>query len=90
MKLKLNKSLLRDEKIFRLIFKQFKKKKLINFSFTVKLSKKKYLEMINNRYITTLLNFSKKELHLGLKEIDEKYDNLIQFNDKLKCIILRK
>ncbi len=90
MKLKLNKSLLRDKKIFKLIFKCFKKRRLINFNFKVKIPKKKYSEMINNRYTTILFNFSKKELYLGLEEIDSKYNNMIRFNDKLKCIILRK
>ncbi len=88
MKRKLSKSLARDKKILNLIIRsniQITKKK---FSYKVKISKKKYLDMIKNRYISTLLTLKKKELLEGLKEINLKYKKKIEFKDKLICIIL--
>ena len=88
MKSKLSKSLTRDKKILNLIINsntQIIKKKFI---YKVKITKKKYLNMIQNRYISTLLNFTKKELSEGLKEINLKYRKNIKFKDKLICLIL--
>jgi len=88
MKNKLAKSLIRDKKIFNLIIKSntmvIKKK----FFYKVKITKKKYLNMIKNRYISTLLSLTKKELLEGLKEINFKYRKNIKFKDKLICLIL--
>ena len=49
---------------------------------------KKYLNMIKNRYISTLLTFTNKELLEGLKEINLKYKKNMKFKDKLICLIL--
>ena len=88
MKNKLAKSLIRDKKIFNLIIKSntmvIKKK----FFYKVKITKKKYLNMIKNRYISTLLTFTNKELLEGLKEINLKYKKNMKFKDKLICLIL--
>ena len=43
--------------------------------------------MIKNRYISTLIPFSKKQL-MGIQEIESKYKNIVKFKDKLICIIL--
>ena len=62
MKHKLNKSLQRDKKILKIIknlYPHFIKKKFI---FNVKIEKKKYLDMIKNRYISTLISLSKKQI----------------------------
>ena len=88
MKSKLSKSLKRDKKILNLIIKsntQIIKRKFI---YKVKITKKKYLNMIQNRYISTLLSFTRKELSEGLKEINQKYRKNIKFKDKLICLIL--
>ena len=74
MKLKLNKSLKRDRKIIKMIkdvYPHIIKKKFI---FNVKITKK-YLDMIRNKYISTLIPFSKKELTKGIKKFiqDIKY-----------------
>ena len=46
--------------------------------------------MIQNRYISTLLSLSKKEILKGMVEINLKYkSNIIRFNDKLICIIIK-
>ena len=88
MKNKLAKSLIRDKKIFNLIIKSntmvIKKK----FFYKVKITKKKYLNMIKNRYISTLLTFTKKELLVGLNELNLKYKKNLRFKDKLICLIL--
>ena len=88
MKNKLAKSLTRDKKIFNLIIRsntQIVKKKFI---YKVNITKKKYLNMIKNRYISTLLTFTNKELSEGLKEINLEYRKNIKFKDKLTCLIL--
>ena len=88
MKLKLNQSLLRDRKILNIIKKMFPKTIKKKFVFNVKISKKKYLEMIENRYISTLMPLSKKQLNEGIKEIKLKYKDILRFKDKLICINL--
>ena len=54
----------------------------------VRISKKKYLDMIKNRYISTLIPLSKKQLIQGIQEIELNYKNKLKFKDKLTCIIL--
>ena len=54
MKLKLNKSLIRDKKIFKIITNLYPQRIKKKFIFNVSISKKKYLDMIKNRYISTL------------------------------------
>ena len=44
--------------------------------------------MIENRYISTLIPLTKKQLVQGIKEINLKYKNILSFMDKLFCIIL--
>ena len=90
MKKKLKDSLKRDEKIFNLILKFNPKAIIKNFIFKVKVSKKKYLQMIKNRYISTLLKFNDNQIKNGLKEINFKYKNELKFNDRLICLILKK
>ena len=88
MKNKLVKSLIRDKKIFNLIIKSNNKVIKKKFFYKVKITKKKYLNMIRNRYISTLLTFTNKELSEGLKEINLEYRKNIKFKDKLTCLIL--
>ena len=44
--------------------------------------------MIKNRYISTLLAFSKKQLVKGTEEIELNFKDILRFKDKLICIIL--
>ena len=90
MSKKLQYSFARDEKIFYLIYKTFSKIIRKNFLFKVNISKKKYLNMIEKRYISILLNFNQKEINTGLREIYDKYKKKIKFNDRLICLILSK
>ena len=88
MKLKLDKSLMRDRKILRIITKLYPNRIKKKFIFNVKIDKNKYLEMIKNRYISTLIPFSKNQLEEGIDEIQSKYEGVLKFKDKLICIIL--
>ena len=87
MKTKLFKSLKRDKKIIKLITKLYPYKKS-KFIYKVKIIKSRYLKMLENRYISTLLSMSNYQLQKGLKEIKYKYKNNIKFKDKLICLIL--
>ena len=90
MKKMLKKSLIRDKKIINFltgIYSGIKKK---NFLFRVKIPKKKYIKMIENRYISTLLDLNSNEISKGIDEIKYKYKKTLSFNDKLICIILQK
>ena len=88
MNLGLNASLKRDMKILKIITKLYPRRIQKKFVYNVKIQKKKYLEMIENRYISTLIPLSKKQLIQGIKEINLKYKSILRFKDKLICIIL--
>ena len=88
MKIRLNKSLKRDKKILELISKIFPHRTKKRFIYSVKINKEKYLKMIKNRYISTLMSLSEKQLLRGIQEIRTKYKDKIKFKDKLICIIL--
>ena len=88
MKNKLAKSLTRDKKILNFIIKSNTQIIQKRFIYNVKITKKKYLNMIKNRYISILLTLTKKELSEGLKEVNLKYRKNIKFKDKLICLIL--
>ena len=90
MKHQLNKSLKKDEFLFKVIRKNLKKINESNFNYEVNISKNKYINMIKNRYISCLLNLTKKEINKGIGEIKFKYKNQIKFTDTLKCISFRK
>ena len=90
MRKNLEKSLKRDEVLFKLIKKKLKKISYTNFNFKVNISKQKYVKMISERYISCLLNMSKKDINLGISEIRSRYKNQIKFTDTLKCISFRK
>ena len=88
MKIRLNNSLKRDNKVLKLITRLYPQRKRTNFIYKVKINKKKYLTMIENKYISILLPLSKREILEGIEEINHKYKNYIQFRDKLDCFIL--
>ena len=89
MRKNLEKSLKRDEVLFKIIKKNLKKISYTYFNFKVNISKKKYIRMIRERYISCLLNMSIKEIKFGISEIKSKYKNQIKFTDTLKCISYR-
>ena len=90
MKHQLNSSLKKDELLFRIIRKNLRKIKESSFNYKVSVSKNKYINMLKSRYISCLLNLTKKEIDKGIDEIKLKYNNQIKFTDTLKCIIFRK
>jgi len=90
MKKKLKNSLKKDEKLFNLIFKNQNKIIIKKFVFNVQISKTKYIQMIKNRYISTLLNFTNQQLNNGLIEIKKDYEKVLKFKDRLICYILQK
>ncbi len=90
MKKKLKISLNRDKKIILLLSKLYPSIKKRKFTFKVRILIKKYIQMINNRYISILLNMSKNQILKGIDEINNKYRKTLIFNDKLICLILNK
>ena len=90
MRKNLEKSLKRDEALFKIIKKNLKAISYTNFNFKVIISKQKYVRMLRERYISCLLNMSDKDIKLGISEIKLKYKNQIKFTDTLKCISYRK
>jgi ubiquinone/menaquinone biosynthesis C-methylase UbiE len=90
MKKQLSYSLKKDEILFKIIKKNLKGIKEVNFNFNVRISKKKYVSMIKNRYMSCLLNLSKKELNKGIDEINFNFKNQLNFTDTLKCLSFRK
>jgi len=90
MKIKLKKSLKNDE-----VLNKFIRIKLINskenyFNFEVNVTKKKYIEMVKNRYISCLLNMSVKDISAGINELNSSYKINIKFTDSLNCIVYKK
>ena len=90
MKKKLNISLKKDKRLFDVIIKNNPRIITKKFIYSVQISKLKYLEMINNRYISTLLNFTDKEIINGLNEVIRKYKKILKFKDRLICFIIKK
>ena len=89
MKKKLKQSLKRDKSLFQLIKKFNTNLTVKKFIFNVRISKNKYLQMIKDRYISTLLNFTEKQIQNGLNEINKKYKKKLNFKDQLICLIIK-
>ena len=90
MKKKLKKALIRDKKIIRSISYLFNGKLIRGFSYKVKISRKRYMEMIKSKYISVLLGMSQKTIFSGLNQIKRKYKKQISFEDKLICLVLNR
>ena len=86
----MDESLKRDEKILALISRLFPRQITKKFKFRVKINKKAYLKMIKNRYMSILLSFKSKDIINGINEIDNKFDKVLKFNDKLICLIINR
>ena len=90
MRQKLDSSLKRDEKLFKIIEKKLKRTNVTFFNFKVNISKHKYLKMVKSRYISCLLDLSNYEISKGISELQSKYNTQIKFTDTLKCIAYKK
>ena len=86
MRQKLDSSLNRDEKLFKIIKKKLKKSNESYFNFKVNISKQKYIKMVKSRYISCLLDLKNNEISRGINELKSKYKYQIKFTDTLKCI----
>ena len=89
MKTKFLKSLKYQKKISKLISKIFLKRILKNFTYKVNITKKEYMNMISNRYMSTLLDLNDSQILAGINEINLKYNKTLKFKDKLICIIIK-
>ena len=89
MKSNLINSLKKDEVLIKQFKKNLKIVKKSEFKFKVKITKKKYIKMLKDRYISCLLNLSQKEIEKGIIEIQSIYKKNIQFNDVLNCFIYK-
>ena len=89
MNKKLNISLKKDEKLFNLILKNQNKIVTKKFVFHVQIFKTKYLQIIKNRYISTLLNLSNNQINNGINEIQKNYKKVLKFKDRLICFIIK-
>ena len=79
-----------DKKLFKFILKNKFKIITKKFVYDVQILKTKYLQMIKDRYISTLLNFNNKQILNGMNEIKNNYSNILKFKDRLICFIIEK
>ena len=86
MKQKLNRGLKRDSKMLKSACKILKDNKIDKFKFKVSTTKNKYTQMLNQRYISCLINLSNTQIIKGINEIKDIYPNKILFKDILICI----
>ena len=89
MKLNLKKSLKKDCLLINVIKKELKKFIKKNYNFKVVISKKNYIHMLKNKYISCLLNMSKKKITQGVDEFNKEKKNKLIFYDKLICLIYK-
>ena len=89
MKLNLEKSLRKDNYLISFIKKELNNFLIKNYKFKVIIFKKKYISMLKNRYISCLLNMSKKKITQGVDEFNKEKRNKLIFYDKLICLIYK-
>ena len=83
MKNKLQQSLKSHKLLLEELTQKFNLQKIFNFNYHVNISLEEYLEMISNRYMTILLDLSKKEIEGGIDFIKKNYPNQLVFQDTL-------
>jgi 2-polyprenyl-3-methyl-5-hydroxy-6-metoxy-1,4-benzoquinol methylase len=86
MKQKLNRGLERDSRMLKSVCKLLKDHKIDKFKFKVSITKKKYIQMLRQKYISCLVNLSNNQIIKGIDEIKDTYPNKILFEDILICI----
>ena len=86
MKQKLSIGLKRDCKMLKSSCKVLKKYKIDKFKFQVSVTKKKYIQMLKQRYISCLVDLTKNQINKGVNEIKDTRPNIILFKDILICI----
>ena len=83
MKQKLNKGLERDSRMLTTISKLLINHQVDIFKFKVSMTKDKYIQMLQQRYISCLVNLNNDQLSNGVKEIKKLFNKKINFIDKL-------
>jgi 2-polyprenyl-3-methyl-5-hydroxy-6-metoxy-1,4-benzoquinol methylase len=86
MKQKLNRGLSRDNRMLKSACKILKKNKIDKFKFKVSINRNRYIQMLEQKYISCLINLTKSQINKGIKEIKELYPNKISFKDILISI----
>ena len=86
MQHKLDRGLKRDSTMLKSISKILRNNKIDKFMFKVSISKKKYIQMLKQRYISCLISLTKNQVNKGINEIKDTYPNKILFDDILICI----
>ena len=90
MKQKLNRGLERDARMLTAISKLLVDYQIDIFKFNVSMTKDKYIKMLQQRYISCLINLNKDQISNGIKEIKKLFDKKINFIDKLSSIKYNK
>ena len=90
MKQKLNRGLDRDAKMIQSICKILKNNIIDKFNFKVSITKKKYIQMLKQRYISCLVNLNEDQIKKGIKEISDFHNKKVSFEDILISIKFTK
>ena len=90
MKQKLKRGLKRDSGMLKSTCLILKNYKIDKFTFKVSITKNKYIKMLKQKYISCLIDLTKKQINIGIKEINEIYPKKILFEDSLICIKYKK
>ena len=90
MKQKLNRGLVRDSRMIKSTCKLLKDNKIDKFKFKVSITKKKYIQMLKQRFISCLVDLKKDQINKGTKEIKDLYPNKLLFEDILISIKYKK
>ncbi len=88
MSQKLNASIDKHNEIINELSSNFLSIQKEKFSFKVKIKKKDYLTMINNKFISILSNISNSEIEKGCSYINQHYPCEIFFDDILNILIV--
>ena len=86
MKQKLNRGLLRDSRMLTTTSKILIDYQIDMFKFKVSMTKDKYIQMLQQKYISCLVNLNKDQISNGIKEIKKLFNKRINFIDKLISI----
>ena len=86
MKQKLNRGLKRDSRMLTTTSKLLIDCQIDIFKFKVSMTKDKYIQMLQQRYISCLVNLNTDQISNGIKEIKKLFSKKINFMDKLISI----
>ena len=86
MKQKLNRGLKRDSRMLTITSKLLINYQIDIFKFKVSITKNRYIKMLQQRYISCLVNLNNDQITKGIKEIKSLFSKNINFIDKLISI----